>query len=200
VSPEPHGASALAPDLEHRSVIELRADRQRIVGYALVFDVRSRDLGGFCEIVRSQAVGAMNDVVALYNHEPGAVLGRTPQTLQLTKDDRGLAFVLDPAPTQAGRDAFELVKRGDITGASFGFRTKKDTWRKDTGRKDTADNMMVRELLDIELVEISLTAFPAYRETDVSIAQRSLLAATHQGSPTTLKPVSWLRLQARTRS
>jgi uncharacterized protein len=188
-------------NLEHRSVIELRADRQRIVGYALVFDVRSRDLGGFVEVVTPQAVAntSATDVVALYNHDPGAVLGRTPTTLQLTKDDRGLAFVLDPAPTQAGRDSFELVKRGDVKGASIGFRTKKDIWRKDTGRKDTVDNIMVRELVDIELVEISLTAFPAYRETDVAIAQRSLLAATNQGNPITLKPVSWLRLQARAR-
>jgi HK97 family phage prohead protease len=197
VSPE---SLTAVNNLEHRSVIELRADRQRIVGYALVFDVRSKDLGGFVEVVKPQAVSSTSvDVVALYNHDPSAVLGRTPQTLQLTKDDRGLAFTLDPAPTQAGRDAFELVKRGDITGASFGFRTKKDTWRKDTGRKDTADNMMVRELLDIELVEISLTAFPAYRETDVAIAQRSLLAATNQACNASLKPVSWLRLQARAR-
>ena len=53
---------------------------------------------------------------------------------------------------------------------SFGFRTKKDAWRQDAG-------VMVRELLDIEIAEISLTAFPAYRETDVSVAQRSLQAA-----------------------
>ena len=177
--------------LERRAVVELRADRQRIVGHALVFDTRSRDLGGFVEIVRRGAVAnaSATDVVALYNHDPGAVLGRTPQTLQLTTDTRGLAFVLDPAPTQAGRDAFELVKRGDITGASFGFRTKKDAWRDEAG-------VVIRELLDIELAEISLTAFPAYADTDVSIAQRSLEAFTVQRAATPCS-VHWLQLKMR---
>lgn len=159
------------PDIERRAVVELRAQRERIVGYAVVFDVRSRDLGGFVEVVRSQAVDGTGDVVALLQHNPEAVLGRTPTTLLLEKDTRGLAFTLDPAPTQAGRDAFELVKRGDIRGASFGFTTKTDRWHLDAG-------VRVRELLDIELVELSLTAFPAYQQTDVSVAQRSLLAAT----------------------
>lgn len=157
----------MSSDLERRAVAELRAVRQRIVGYAVVFDVRSRDLGGFVEVVNPHAVSTHADVVALFNHDPSAVLGRTPATLQLTTDTRGLAFALDPAPTQAGRDAFELVKRGDIKGASFGFKTRQDTWRRD-------GDVMVRELLDLEVIEISLTAFPAYPQTDVSVAQRSL--------------------------
>jgi len=157
----------LSPDLEQRSVVELRADTTRIVGYAIVFDTRSRDLGGFVEVVKHQAVAVIGDVVALFNHDPNAVLGRTPATLHLRTDARGLAFTLDPAPTQAGRDALALVSRGDVTGASFGFRTKKDAWRQDAG-------VTVRELLDIEIAEISLTAFPSYRETDVAIARRAL--------------------------
>jgi len=181
--------------LERRAVVDLRADRQRIVGHAIIFDTRSRDLGGFVEVVRRSAVSLTtvgSDVVALYNHDPGAVLGRTPQTLQLATDTRGLAFTLDPAPTQAGRDAFELVKRGDITGASFGFRTKKDAWREESGT-------VIRELLDLELVEISLTAFPAYADTDVSVAQRSLEAFTVRGIYTSQKPCSvhWLQLKLR---
>jgi HK97 family phage prohead protease len=117
-------------DLEHRAALEVRADRGRIVGHCIVFDTRSRDLGGFVEVIRSQAIDPTGEVVALFQHDPAAVLGRTPATLTLTKDARGLAFTLDPAPTQAGRDAFELVKRGDIGGASFGFRTRKDAWHR----------------------------------------------------------------------
>ena len=182
----------MLPDLERRSVVELRAEASTIVGYAVVFDVRSRDLGNFVEIVRAQAVNPTGDVVALYNHDVGAVLGRTPKTLQLRKDARGLAFTLDPAPTQAGKDAFELVRRGDVVGASFGFLTKKDAWRNDAG-------VMVRELLDIEIAEISLTAFPAYRETDVTVAQRSLQAASQKGGATPISSVHWLRMQERAR-
>src|SRR5436190_23067055 len=121
----------MCPDVEQRSVVELRAEQSRIVGYAAVFNTRSLDLGGFVEVVNPQAVtrALSADVVALYQHDPAAVLGRTPQTLQLMADTRGLAFTLDPAPTQAGRDALALVQRGDVKGASFGFRALKDAWR-----------------------------------------------------------------------
>lgn len=40
---------------------------------------------------------------------------------------------------------------------------------------------MIRELLDVEIAEITLTAFPAYTATDVSIAQRSLEQFVRQG-------------------
>jgi len=186
--------------IERRAVLELRADRQRLVGHAVVFDTRSADLGGFVEIIRpsavDRAVAAGADIRALYNHDPGAVLGRTPKTLTLTKDTRGLAFTLDPAPTQAGHDALALVQRGDLTGASFGFVTLRDAWHQTGG-------VVVRELLDLEILEISLTPFPSYQQTDVSVAQRALQAA-RTGSASDLgfhrtSSVTWLRLRERVR-
>jgi HK97 family phage prohead protease len=159
------------PDLARRSVPELRADRTRLVGYAVVFDTRSRDLGGFVEIVRpsavERAIRADASVVALYTHDAGAVLGRTPKTLRLTRDEHGLAFELERPQTRTGQDVLELVTRGDVNGASFRFRTVKDAWRKD-------GDGMIHELLDVEIAEISLTAFPAYDATDVAVAQRML--------------------------
>jgi len=179
----------MSRDLECRAVAELRAGARTIVGYAIVWDTRSQDLGGFVEVVRARAVpDVMGDVVALFNHDPAAVLGRTPGTLWLEKDTRGLRFELDPAPTTMGRDALALVQRGDVKGASFGFRTKQDAWHRDAG-------VMLRELVEIEISEISLTAFPSYRETDVSVAQRSLQASMPVGT----KSVAWLRMHARSR-
>jgi HK97 family phage prohead protease len=178
-------------ELERRATADLGLDGHTLRGRAIVFDVRSRDLGGFVEVVRPQAVDralrAGADIVGLFNHDAGAVLGRTPQTLRLTKDARGLAFELDPPPTQAGRDALALVQRGDVAGASFGFRTLTDAWHEDGG-------LIVRELLDIDIAEISLTAFPAYQQTNVTVAQRSLLAfrAERQG-----KSIAWLRMRTR---
>jgi HK97 family phage prohead protease len=58
---------------------------------------------------------------------------------------------------RAGRDALELVRRGDVTGASFGFKTVKDAWTRDGATT-------VRTLLDIEITEISLTALPSYQQ------------------------------------
>ena len=94
----------------------------------------------------------------------------------------GLAFELDPAPTQAGRETLELVRRGDLTGASFGFRLLKDQWSIEGGTP-------VRSLLDIEIAEISLCALPVYPQTNVEIAQRSLAAFQAQQG----QRIDWLR-------
>jgi HK97 family phage prohead protease len=197
----------LSPDLERRDVQwpadptyqhELRADQSKIVGHAVVCDVRSRDLGGFVEVVAPAAItrALTANVVALFNHDANQVLGRTPKTLTLSRDARGLAFVLDPAPTQAGRDALELVRRGDVAGASFGFRTVRDHWTRDGGTT-------VRTLLDIELLEISLTALPSYQQTDVSVALRSLhmqpFARDTQPFVSRVQPIASLRRQLRLR-
>jgi HK97 family phage prohead protease len=182
-------------DLERRAVTELRARDAHIVGHAVIFDVRSVDLGGFIEIVRPAAVDRAllpdADIRALYAHDPSAVLGRTPKTLQVAKDTRGLTFDLDPAPTTAGKDALTLVQRGDVTGASFGFRTLKDWWH-------VEGDTVIRELLDLEIVEISLTAFPAYQQTDVSVAQRALrnLPRSPMGGS---RSIAWLRRELRIR-
>jgi hypothetical protein len=173
---------------------ELRADTTKIVGHAIVCDVRSRDLGGFCEVVAPSAIdrALTADVVALFNHDTNQVLARTPKTLTLSRDTRGLAFTLDPANTSAGRDALELVRRGDITGASFGFKTLRDNWTRDGATT-------VRTLLDIEVFEISLTALPSYQQTDVSVAQRSLHAYSELRNHGSARSIAALRRQLRAR-
>jgi HK97 family phage prohead protease len=157
--------------LERRSATLDGLDGTRLRGHAVIFDTRSHDLGGFYEVVRPSAVARAlsGDVVGLFNHDPGLVLGRTPKTLQLRQDARGLAFTLDPAPTQAGREVLELVRRGDLSGASIGFRTVTDSWYQDG--PDT-----IRELIDIEITEVSMVVFPAYQQTNVEVAHRSLQA------------------------
>lgn len=173
--------------LERRAATLEGVRGERIIGHAVVFDTPSRDLGGFVEIVRPGAVDralrAEADIVALYNHDPGAVLGRTPHSLRLARDSRGLAFELEPADTQQGRDVLTLVSRGDLRGASFGFRALKDAWR-------TEGRTVIRELLEIDILEISVTAFPAYQVTDVQVAQRALQAFTQQRQGSR---IAWLR-------
>ncbi len=180
----------MQPDLERRG-ISVAVDGEKIVGHAIVYGSLSQDLGGFRELVRSGAARAAvkpsADVVALYNHDMGLVLGRTPITLHLTEDERGLAFELTPPNTAAGRDALELVRRGDVRGASFGFRTLMDAWRNDQGA-------VVRELLEIDIHEISLTAFPYYKDTDVAVAKR---AYQEFQSETGGKRIDWLKLTLR---
>lgn len=165
---------------ERRPTIELRVagskSAPRLVGYAAVFDAPSDDLGGFIEIVRRGAFRrslASNrlDPLALVHHLPHLVLGRrSAGTLELAEDNHGLSFDIRLPETQTARELAVSVERGDVRGASFAFTVPKggDKW---TVTGDTA----VRELLDVDLHEISITATPAYPDTEV--AKRALGAA-----------------------
>ncbi len=70
---------------------------------------------------RPSALTPTANIVALYIHDAGAVLGRTPKTLTLATDTRGLAFQLNPAPTTAGRDALRSSSVAMSPGPASGF-------------------------------------------------------------------------------
>jgi HK97 family phage prohead protease len=151
---------------------EGEAPKPVIRGYAAVYDSLSEDLGGFREKV---AVGAFSralkdgqDVVALVNHDDNLVLGRTSAgTLRLASNQKGLLATIDPPDTQASRDVQELIKRGDVQGMSFAFRVVRDEW-------DLKQTPPVRTVLDTDLFDVSVVTRPAYRETEVGMALRSL--------------------------
>jgi HK97 family phage prohead protease len=97
------------------------------------------------------------------------LLGRTRSgTLKLSEDDRGLRYSIQLPDTQHGNDVLELMKRGDLGGASFGFSVPEnggETW--------DGPNRSKRTLHRVSLVEISLvSAFPAYEETALDMALR----------------------------
>ena len=134
-----------------------------ISGYAIRFNTVTEIGGYFRELVRPEAIkdgiqGA--DIRALWNHNSDMPLGRTKNgTLALEKDAQGLRFTVTPPDTSWGRDALESVKRGDVSGMSFGFYTNKERWTEEK------DKTPLRELLDIELLEVFPVTFPAYPTT-----------------------------------
>src|SRR5262245_53371971 len=76
----------------------VRADgKGRLSGYAIVFGVKSVNLGGFREIIRPQAVtrtlgDKTADVLALADHDPGKPLARQSNgTLKMKTDSRGVS-------------------------------------------------------------------------------------------------------------
>ncbi|EOZ7836153.1 HK97 family phage prohead protease, partial [Escherichia coli] len=90
-------------------------------------------------------------------------------SLVLTEDNTGLRFELTPPNTQLGKDVLTLVERGDITGMSFGFRALCEEW-------NIAQKPYLRTVTAAELREITITSMPAYPESGVEIAHRSLFA------------------------
>jgi uncharacterized protein len=148
-------------------------DGMHLEGYAALFNSRSENLGGFTETIAPGAfrtsLRSRNDIKLLWNHDTGAVMGSTRSgTLSLTEDERGLRVSATLPNTTHGRDAAELVKRGDVSGFSFGFSLPGrggDSW---------SDDGTERVLKSVRLHEVSLVAFPAYPETNGTATVRGL--------------------------
>ena len=140
-------------------------------GYAAVFDSPSEPLP-FTERIAPGAfirsLKARNDIKILWNHDAGSVLGSTRAgTLKLTEDARGLRVEAHLPNTSTGRDAAELLRRGDIDSMSFGFSVPRggDEWNADGSE---------RTLREIRLHEVSIVAFPAYTATAGTTSVRGL--------------------------
>lgn len=163
---------AVAASIERRAFSEVRTAGRRIEGYAATFGSVA-DLGAFRETITPGAFrGALaGDVLAMLDHDPGKVLGRTRSgTLRLSEDMRGLSFSLDLPDTQAGRDVLALAERGDLGGMSFGFTVPKggESWSGET-----------RTLRAIDLKEISIVqAWPAYPDTEIALRSRAHMCPT----------------------
>lgn len=154
---------------------ELTASDKKLVGYVIRWNSLSELI--WDEFVEQFAPGAFTDSLAsgtdcraLYEHDYTQLLGRTTSgTLVLTEDNTGLRFELTPPDTQLGRDVLTLVERGDISGMSFGFRALNEGW-------NIATAPYVRTVTGAELREITVTSMPAYSQSNVEIARRSLMA------------------------
>lgn len=170
------------PEKEIRAAAELRASGRRLVGYVARFDTEAR-IGTFTETIKPGAFRASlasgRDVLALADHDPARVLGRTRSgTLELREDAEGLAFELQVPDTQTGRDLLALAERGDLGGCSFGFTVA------DGGEHWEGDR---RELRAVNLAEVSIVqAWPAYQSTTVEARHR----ATARRDPR----LAWLEL------
>jgi len=136
---------------------------------ALLIWLAPKPIGGFRERIAPGAFSKAlaGDVLALLDHDPGKVLGRTRSgSLRLTEDAKGLAFSLDLPDTQAGRDVLALAERKDLGGMSFGFTIPK-------GGESWSGN--VRTLSKVNLAEISIvSAWPAYPDTTLALRGRGM--------------------------
>jgi len=135
----------------------------RLSGYAAVFNDDSVPLP-FIERIAPGAfrktLAETPDVRLLINHE-GLPLARTKNgTLRLTEDQAGLYMDADLPDTQAARDLYTLVERGDVDQMSFAFRVIRQKWNE--GRTE-------RTLTEVSLADgdVSVVTYPAYPTTTV---------------------------------
>lgn len=123
----------------------------------------------------ANALREKQDVRALFNHDPNLILGRTKAgTLRLVCDIRGLGYDIDPPDTRAGRDVVESIRRGDVSGSSFGFAVRANgqtiTRRDDP---ETGKRVIERDLTDLDLFDVSPVTYPAYQGTDAGLRSRA---------------------------
>jgi HK97 family phage prohead protease len=149
------------------------AGGMKFKGYAARYQSQSNDLGGFREVL---APGAFDkvlgrrskpDVVLTYNHNPDLLLARTASgTLSLASDEKGLRFSADAPDTQLARDLATLIRRGDLTGASFAFTVSPSAESWTTDERGQA----IRTIREVqELYDVSIVATPAYSAASVGV-------------------------------
>lgn len=163
-------------------LVELRADDgqpARIAGN-IVYNRWSEDLGGFVERVMPGAFRKTlleGDIRSLFNHDPNIILGRNKAaTLALDDQANRLRYEATPADTQSIRDlVIEPMRRHEITGSSFSFRTITDAWRDPThpDNSHARQGLWERDLLEAQLYDVGPVTFPAYLQSDSAV--RSLL-------------------------
>ena len=160
---------------DHAILRNENPESRTIAGYALIFGVESRDLGGFKEVILPEAINGLfpdQDIVALYNHdESRGVLARYTNgegTLTLEVDAIGLRYEFEADPTSPlAEEVLSSIKRGDINTSSFAFTIAEDDWEK---REDDTYLRTIKQFK--KLYDVSPVVRAAYPQT--SVASRKL--------------------------
>lgn len=151
------------------------SNNTRIEGYAAVFNeeyvLYEDDAYRVIETIQPGAFADVlgDDVRCLFNHAPDNVLGRTENgTLRMVQDSRGLRFqnVMD-TKTTIGANVLQFVKRGDVSGCSFGFVVDACEW--DEAQQADGRTVLRRTITKLKrLFDVGPVTYPAYEQTTVS--------------------------------
>lgn len=115
-----------------------------------------------------------DDVVATYDHQTSHILGRnTAGTLELSSDSKGLAVKIIPPDTQASEDLMKSIARGDVRGGSFGMKNVVQEEPLEHIKRGKYRGWFRRTIIGADVFEVTVTAFPAYKDTDIKVARRS---------------------------
>ena len=159
-------------DYEQRSYTsEVTAEENEIVGNPVVCGVRTQ-MYDYIEVIEPGALveADISDVLLTVNHNLSDIPlarsrgGQPGETMQLSVDNYNcnINAQLDVENNPQARALHSAVARGDITGMSFMFHVKEDTWERES---DT----LVRHIQKIDkIVDVSAVTIPAYPSTSIS--------------------------------
>jgi HK97 family phage prohead protease len=156
--------------------VETRDDGTTVIrGMAARYRTRSVDLGGFTEEIVPGAFDAVmkregRNIVSAWNHNMDMPLGSERSgTLKVFSTEDGLGYEVTPPVTRA--DVVELVRLGIAYGSSFAFTIARDgeEWTKD---ENGSPLRFVRAVENV--YELGPVLSPAYADTSVAVAKRSL--------------------------
>ncbi len=139
-------------DVESRAG-DLEVAERRVRG-VVPYNVESRDLGGWTEIIEAGALreAKLDELRVVVDHQ-GVPLGRYPRTLEVDERTDGLHWSLDPP--QSRQDVVEAIERGDVVAGSWRMRVGRDRWVGDVRHVEAID-----ELLDVTIVGAEQPAYP----------------------------------------
>jgi HK97 family phage prohead protease len=135
------------------------------------------DMGWYREKINPTAFAGcdMTNVVSLFNHDSNEILSRTTgkqDDLTLTIENNQLKYKYQ-IKNECAEKVAENIGLGFITGSSFMFRVKTDSW------SSGADGVDEREILEIEkLYELGPVTFPAYQTTTVAARSKDMSKPT----------------------
>ena len=148
-----------------------------IEGYAIVFDRESEIIcdywDNYREIIQRGAVDQAlldgSDIKMTLWHNRERLLARRNKgagSLEVGIDDNGVWYRFEAPRTADGDNALELVKRGDLAGASFIYTTNE---AEDVRWDKLDDGTYVRHVIKIGRVyDMSIASDPAYKDTTVN--------------------------------
>ncbi len=144
----------------------------KVTGLAAVVESRTNIGNLFIEVIERGAFDStdLTDVLFFVNHDMSKIpLARSRRnngnsTMRLSVDERGLNMeaTLDIDSNAEAKALVSAIKRNDITGMSFLFTVKEDSW------ENLNSDLPTRRIKKIGRVrEVSAVNFPAYPQTEI---------------------------------
>lgn len=150
---------------------DVSAEGNEITGNPIVCGVRTR-MYDYIEVIEPGALteADISDVLLTVNHNLNDIPlarsrgGQPGETMQLTVDNYNCRITaqLDVENNPQARALHSAVSRGDITGMSFMFHVKEDSWERE-------NDVLVRHIQKIDkIIDVSAVTIPAYPSTSIS--------------------------------